>query len=661
MKNIVSALLLTASVLTINAQEKDPVLLTIGDKEVNLSEFNAIFNKNNSKEKVTDESIQEYLDLYIKFKLKVSEAEDLGYDTLPKFTKELAGYRAQLALPYLTDKEVTDALIKEAYERMKLDVRASHILIKVGENSSPQDTLAAYNKAIKLRKAILAGEDFASVAKENSTDPSAQKNAGDLGYFSAMHMVYPFESAAFETKIGDVSMPVRTKFGYHIIKVVDKREARGTIRVAHIMVKTDKKAIAKERSSSDAHELKINEIYEKLKNGEDFEALAKQFSDDSGSARRGGELPEFNTGKMVENFENTAFSLAKDGDFSKPIKTDFGWHIIKRLELKKIDSFEKLEESIKAKVARDSRSNKSKKALLQKIKDQNGFVENLKERNDFYKLVDKKSLLAGTWDASKAAKFNKLMFGFYAKDGDKFEYTQSDFAEDFAKTKYANSKDKNVSIEAEVNRVYAKILSNKAVAFKDSRLSKTSDEFRLLMQEYRDGILLFDLTDEKVWSKAVKDSIGLDAFYQKNKDKYMWEERAEATLYICNDAAVAKNVTKLLKKRAKKAYTNDDLLKMTNVESQLSLKIEEGKYSKGDNDEVDKALWEKGAISNINKEKTVVIVEVKNVLAPEAKLLSEIRGLITSDYQNYLEQEWVSALKAKYTVVVNKDVLKLVK
>ncbi len=659
MKNIVSALLLTASVLTINAQEKDPVLLTIGEKGVNLSEFNAIFNKNNSKEKYNEESVKEYLDLYIKFKLKVREAEDLGYDTLPKFTKELAGYRGQLALPYLTDKEVTDGLIKEAYNRMKLDVRASHILIKVDENASSQDTLAAYNKAIKTRKRILAGEDFVAVAKEVSTDPSAQKNGGDLGYFSVLHMVYAFETAAFETKVGDISLPVRTKFGYHIIKVVDKREARGSIKVAHIMVKTGKGAVS--HVKGDAPKLKIEEIYGKLKDGEDFAVLAKQYSDDTGSAKRGGELPEFNTGKMVETFENTAFGLAKNGDYSEPIKTDFGWHIIKRLGLKKVAPFEELEESIKAKVARDSRSNRSKKALLQKIKDENGFVENIKERNDFYKLVNKEDYLKGTWEAEKAAKYTKLMFAFYAKDGDKFEYTQADFAADFAKSKYSNRNNKNVNVELEINRVYAKILSNKAVAFKDSRLSKTSDEFRLLMQEYRDGILLFDLTDEKVWSKAVKDSSGLDAFYEKNKENYMWAQRAEATLYICNDATIAKNVNKLLKKRSKKAYTNDDLLKMTNVESQLALKIEEGKYSKGDNVEVDKAAWEKGTLSNINREKAIVIVEVKNILVPEAKLLKEIKGLITSDYQNHLEKEWVSNLKSKYAVVVNNDVLKLVK
>ncbi|MGB0886927.1 MAG: peptidylprolyl isomerase [Vicingaceae bacterium] len=660
MKKIVSILLLAISVLTVNGQEKDPVLLKIGGKDVLLSEFNAIYNKNNSKEK-TQESIQEYLDLYIKFKLKVREAEDLGYDTVPKFKKELNGYRGQLSLPYLTDKEVTESLIEEAYERMKWDVKASHILFKVDENASAQDTLIAYKKALQARKRVVGGEDFSSVAKEVSSDPSVQKNGGNLGYFTAFHMVYPFESGAFNTKVGEVSLPIRSKFGYHIIKVIDKRPSRGLIKVAHIMVKSNKKGqeVAK---NAKIEEEKINEIYNKIiTEKQDFATLAKQYSDDTGSAKKGGELPEFNAGKMVESFENAAYGLANDGDVSKPIKTDFGWHIIKRLSLKQIGSFDELKESIKVKVARDTRSNKSKASLLKKIKDENGFVENIKERNDFYQLVDKESYIKGSWEASKAKKHTKLMFGFYAKDGDKFEYTQTDFANDFAKKKNAVRPNQVVNIEADINRTYAKTLYNKAVAFKDSRLSKTNKEFKLLLQEYRDGILLFDLTDEKVWSKAVKDSLGLYNFYEKNKGNYMWGERVDATLYTCSNEQVATKLKKLLSKRSKKAYTNEDLLKMINIDSQLALKIETNKYAKGDNAIVDKAKWEKGASSNVVDGERVIIVEVKEVLKPTPKKIDEIKGLITSDYQNYLEQEWIKELEAKYKVEVNQEVLKLVK
>jgi peptidyl-prolyl cis-trans isomerase SurA len=660
MKKVVLTLLLAVFVLSINAQEKDPVLLKIGGKEVKLSEFNAIFNKNNSNENSTDESVQDYLDLYVKFKLKVREAEDLGYDTLPKFKNELKGYRKQLAQPYLTDKKVTEGLIKEAYDRMNQDIRASHILINVAEDAAPSDTLAAYNKALQARKKISTGEAFENVAKQFSEDPSAQKNGGDLGYFSALHMVYPFETVAYKTKVGDVSMPTRTRFGYHIIKIVDKRAARGTIRVAHIMVKAGRNDSAEVAASK---KQKINEIYEKIANGTaDFADLAKQFSDDKGSSRKGGELPEFNAGKMVEEFETSAFNLSKDGDVSQPIQTDFGWHIIKRLGLKELGSYEELYNTIKAKVARDSRSNKSKEALLKKIKEDNGFVEIIKERNDFYKLITKEEYLAGSFKTEKASKYNKLMFGFYTKDGDKFEYTQTDFAKHLANQKHGKSKNANkLNVKAEINRAYEKILEEAAINFKDTRLSKTNKEFRLLMQEYRDGILLFDLTDEKVWSKAVKDTSGLEAFYENNKNNYMWGERVDATIYSCNSEAVAKDVSKMLKKKAKKGYSNDDILKMVNTESQLSLKIEEGKYSKKDNDSVDKALWNIGATSKMKVEKSVMIVVVNTVLPVQPKELKEIKGLITSDYQSHLEQEWVKILQAKYQVEVNKEVLKLVK
>jgi peptidyl-prolyl cis-trans isomerase SurA len=658
MKKIVSVLLLSIVALTTNAQENDPVLLTIGGKEVKLSEFNAIFNKNKTEEKSTAEAVDEYLDLYIKFKLKVREAEELGYDTLPKFINELKGYRKQLAQPYMTDKEVTESLIKEAYERMKHDVKASHILIMLDAEAMGTDTVEAYAKISKARKRVLSGEPFDKVAKELSEDPSAKNNGGNLGYFSALHMVYPFESAAYITEVGKVSKPVRSKFGYHIVKVEDKRPARGTIKVAHIMVKTGDNDAG--NTSDGTEKQKIFEIYEKIKAGEDFGALAKQFSDDKNSAKRGGELPEFNAGKMVAEFEEASFALKNDSDFSEPFKTQYGWHIVKRLGLKNLEEYDVIYNTLKAKVGRDSRSNKTMVSLLAKIKAENNFKENIKERNDFYKLISMEEFKTGTWKAEKANKYSKVMFGFYAPDGEKKEYTQTDFANRIERQRVGDP-NKKINLKSEINKVYREEVKKAALDFKDSRLSKTNEDFRLLMNEYRDGILLFDLTDEKVWSKAVKDSAGLYSFYEKNKNNYMWGKRVDATIYSCSDEAVAKKVQKILKKKVKKGYTNKQILDMVNTDSQLALNIENDKYSKGDNESIDKAIWEENTKSTFNTDNGTVIVEVNKVLGPEPKALEDIKGLITSDYQNHLEKEWVKELKKKYKVEVKQEVLKLVK
>lgn len=662
MRKISLLLLFAVTSFLVKAQDNDPILLTIKDKNVLLSEFNAIFKKNNTKDtKITEEAVKEYLDLYIKFKLKVTEAEELGYDTTDAFVKELEGYRKQLIQPYLSDREVTEGLIKEAYERMKYDVNASHILFSVGADALPKDTLAAYNKALKAKSRIMKGESFEKIAEELSLDPSAKNNKGNLGYFTALHMVYPFESAAYNLKVGEISNPVRTRFGYHIIKLNDKRAARGTIRVAHIMLQCAKDATEDQVKEK---EQKINEIFSKLKEDPNqFKALAKQYSDDKSSGSRGGELAPFSTGKMVPEFEEASFSLKTDGEISVPIKTDFGFHIIQRLELIEIDTYENLYNTLKSKVSRDSRANKSKEVVIDRIKNENKFKEQLAERNDFYKVITEEDLTKGTWTADKAKGLSKLMFGFYAVDGDKSEFTQADFAKYIEDNKPRINPKTSPNVIEEVNKLYNKVLEEIALKFKEERLPKTNLEYKLLLQEYRDGILLFDLTDKKVWSKAIKDTTGLKEFYENNKNNYMWGERVDATIYKCNSDETHLKLQKILKKKAKKGYSNDDILKMINVDSQLALSIEEGKFEKGQNENIDACDWVKGLTSNVDNEneKSKNIIVINEVLQPEPKLLKEVRGLVTSDYQNYLEKEWVSELKSKYKVTVNNEVLKLVK
>ena len=323
---------------SITAQKKDAVFIDFGDEQVTKSEFKRVYQKNNSGEIISKSTVDEYLDLYINFKLKVKEAEAKGMDEDPAFISELKGYRKQLAQPYLTAEGILEELKKEAYERLQYDIKASHILVAVAEDAKPEDTLAAYRKALKIRKQLAGGEDFAQAAKVYSDDPSVKTNGGNLGYFTAFYMVYPFETAAYNTPEGELSKVVRSQFGYHILKVVDKREAVGNIKVAHILISNDK-----ELSKTDDPEGKIKEIYAKIKDGEDFGSLASQFSDDTRSASSGGQLPMFGVGRMVPEFEEVAFSLEEDGDVSEPFETPYGWHIVKRIEQAPIGSFKSVE------------------------------------------------------------------------------------------------------------------------------------------------------------------------------------------------------------------------------------------------------------------------------------------------------------------------------
>ncbi|HEX8514841.1 MAG TPA: peptidylprolyl isomerase [Bacteroidia bacterium] len=645
--------LLTLACITISScfaqtANKDAVLMTVGDTKVTVGEFENVYHKNNNKETSGDtKSLNDYVDLFVNFKLKVKEAEELGLDTAKAFKDELLGYRKQLAQPYLTDKDVNEKLLQETYNRMQEDIHAAHILVKVSETALPKDTLLAFNKIMEYRKRILKGEDFASVARESAAngDPSAKENGGDLGYFTSLQMVYPFETMAFNTKVGDVSMPVRTRYGYHIIKVIDRRKAQGEVLVGHIMVKTTP-GMNKEDSLNAF--TKITEIYNKLKAGAKFDDLAQQFSDDKASAKKGGELPWFGTGKMPLEFEKASFAIANKGDFSQPVKTKYGWHVVKLIDKRGLASFEEMKNELKGKVSKDSRSQAGKSSLIAKIKSEYKFKENLKMRDEFYKVVDT-TLFDGRWDSSKAAKLNKPMFNL----GDKV-YTQADFA---AFIKSHQSKRPKADLQMVVNQFYKQFVDESAVAYEESRLDQKYPEFKALMQEYRDGILLFELTDEKVWSKAVKDTAGSKAFYEKNKMNYMWDERADATVYTAADEKIAKQVRSLLKKKK----TEKEIVAEVNKNSQLNLQTDSKIFTKGENEYVDKN-WNPGTSADIkDKDGKIVIVVVNKLLKPEPKSYQDSKGMVTADYQNHLEKEWLEALRKKYPVTIDKAVLATVK
>lgn len=633
---------LSCASLNAFSQNKKATILTIDGESITLEEFDNIFRKNNRDSVITQASLDEYMQLFINFKLKVKEARTLGLDTVAKFKTELEGYRAQLARPYLTDTDVLNELMHEGYDRLNQEIHASHILIKCDPNSSPEDTLKAFNKAMDIRNQILNGSDFTIVAKDRSEDPSAKENGGDLGYFTAFQMVYPFEDAAYKANTGDLTMPVRTRYGYHIIKIIDKRTARGEIHVAHIMIKEKK-----EEGGAANAEAKATEIYQKLLAGEKFDDLAAKFSDDGSSAKKGGELPWFGTNKMVIEFEEASFALKNDEEISKPFKTSYGWHIVKRLGYKPVASYQEMEKEIKGKVSKDQRAEKTKASFVAKLKKQYNFSYN----QDVANLIAAKAD-TNVFNGTMKLKKKELKMVLCTVDGK--SYKVADFQKSITSKMRVKTKQTPAEYVLEETKMFAE---NSLLKYEDSKLEGKYDAFRLLMNEYREGILLFELTDQKVWTKAVKDTTGLQAYYNTNKSNYMWPERAEVAIYTCATADIANKVRMMLSEGADNVKIANEI----NKDTQLNLQVEEGLFAKEDKDILSQVEWKAGISQNINYNDQVVIVLVKNVVASTPKKLSESKGLVTSDYQTYLEEQWIKELRAKYKFTINQDVLHSIK
>ncbi len=645
--------------LSFHAYSQNDTLLTINNKPISEGEFLRIYQKNNNTGNVVDKkTVEEYLDLFINFKLKVAEAESRGMDTLPKFLKEFNGYKVQLEKPYFTDKKVDERLVKEAFDRQQFDVRASHILIMVAKDATPADTLAAYNKIKAIRKQIVEGKkDFVAVAKQKSEDPSAKQNGGDLGYFTVFQMVYPFENAAYNTKVGEVSDIVRTRYGYHILKVVDKRPAKGEVQVAHIMIAVPKEA---DSTKIKAAKVKIDMIYSKLQKGEKFKDLAQLYSDDKGSAKNGGQLQWFGTGRMVPEFENTAFGLKNKGDYSKPVRTNFGWHIIQLIDKKAPKKFDESEKTLRTRIDKDMRARTSKDAVINRLKKEYNYSPNTKRLADFYRVIDQ-SIFSGNWNKDQAKKLNKSLFSLNDS-----VYNQQAFVEYLAKN--SSQKRNKGSVKDFINKFYNLFVENELKAVERVHLSEKYPEYRYLLQEYHDGILLFDLTDKEVWTKAIEDSVGLENFYEKNKNNYKWGQRVEAQVYSVKDAKVLAKLKKLLLKKNAKGYTKEFILQSLNKKDSTAAEfVKENIYSKGDYSIIDKADETLKFFENQDLKTPLIfdvdnkVVYVSKIIPIENKQLNEAKGQITADYQDYLEKQWIEVLRKKYTVSVNKAVWSKIK
>ncbi|MDP2159020.1 MAG: peptidylprolyl isomerase [Flavobacterium sp.] len=633
------------------AQQNKPkeVLFTIDNTPYYTDEFVRVYNKN--LDLVKDESqkdLDQYLELYLGYKLKVVKAKQLELHTKPNYINELQSYRGQLAKNYLTDSKVTNELVTEAYERMQKEIRASHILVLVDENASPADTLKAYNKILDYRNRIMAGEDFGTLAQQYSEDPSAKENKGDLGYFSAFRMVYSFEDAAYKTPVGKVSKPIRTRFGYHVLKVHDERANRGEVTVAHIMLMHSDKEDPEENKQI---QQKIQDIYKKLQQGEAFETLAQQFSQDQSSSMRGGVLSRFGSGQLSsEIFENTAFSLTPEKPLSAPIQTQFGWHIVKLIEKHEMKSFEALRTEIETKISRDERSRIITESMNEKLRKKYP----LKRQEKLYQTVRKAitdKVYTQSWELPADMKpYQGVLVSFDTKT-----LTGEDFLNYILTYQKQNESLKPLSkwidyhydnfIEIQLNQYY------------DSNLEKEFPEFASVMDEYRDGLLLFDLMEQEIWQRAKTDTIGLQQFYDKNIKNYQWKNRYDVMVASTTNEAVAKKAHALLKKKADAAQLKAKL----NTPETVSIMVAEGVFEEGNETLPKTVTYTKGLQPIVKEGDYFYTVTVNNVLPAGPKTLEESRGRVINDYQNYLESNWVSELKKEFTIQVNQDVFTAVK
>lgn len=631
-----SILIIISILFTTNIFSQE-TLMTINDEKISINEFENIFYKNNEDIEITKEYLDEYIDLFINFKLKVKESKELGYDTLSSFIKELDGYKKQLSKPYLRDNNFNENLFNEALERIQFDINASHILIKIENN----DAKSALNEALSIRNQIISKEiSFSDAAVKYSDDEYVLDSKGNLGYFTAFMMLYDFESVAYNSSIGEVSVPVKTQYGYHLILVNDKRKAVGERKVAHIMFKTGKGANTKKINESYK---KASETYDLLTKGDKFVEVAERFSEDRSTAVKGGVLPSFGVGKMVREFEEATFSLKLPGDFSKPFQTPYGWHIVMLLEDNPVKLDDDLFLSVKQKIEKDSRSKLSNEFMITKLKDLYN-IKIYKENFNFLRKIAVKEVSKSAWDNELLIDGDKKIFKIESKSYSLKEL--SDFI--------INNQKKNNDFD----QLYIEFLNLSLLSYEESQLESKYPEFKNLLKEYKEGILLFDITNNNVWKKAVEDSAGLSNYFNENLSDYKWNERLDVSIFTCLNYNVSYKVRNQLYKLKRGLIKDIDVLNKINSSSPLNVQLVSGQFSKNENNIVDQIVWKKGISKSVkNDDGSYTVVFVHDILNARAKNLNETKGKVISDYQKFLDLTWIKFLRSKYKVELNKNLL----
>lgn len=644
--------------LSAQSSEDSRILMSVDDHAVTAAEFMHAFYKNYNQVQDEEQKKPEvYLELFKLYKMKVRAAYDLGLDTLPAYQKELAEYRYQLSRPYFTDTLAGEILIKEAFEHMQNEIRASHILIGVGRTASPADTLAAFNRAKDILAEIASGSiSFDAAAKKYSTDPSAKSNGGDLGYFGPFQMVYEFEKTAYSTGLGSCSDVFRTDFGYHILKVSGKRPSQGEVEVAHIMLarssarpntEVDLNITGLNDSLPMGPEQRIEEIYKKLQKGESFESLAKRYSNDVRSGVNGGKLPRFGRGKMLREFEREAYALEKEGDFSKPFETPYGFHIMKLLRKYPADDYHLNYPYLKQKVEKDKRSKQIDTSIAPSLEKRYSIGLNQELMEHIERLPSDLGLLEVFErlnekfdDATVVLRIEEKEYligqckGHIEQKGEAIKSAQQNSRSQFNEFKRAM-----------------------LIEYYEEDLENIYPEFSALMREYREGILLFNLLQREVWNKAVSDSEGLDMYYKAHAEKYRWGLRADIVMADCRDKSIADTISKFLEG----GVAIDSIKARVNEGARINARFKVGLYSL-DNKSLPQTFEAKPGIRQYKGQNNrVTLVYVKNLVDPQTKSFQEARPEIISDYQKFLEHDLNARLQEKYQVKLNRRTWKWIK
>jgi len=619
------------------------VLMTVAGREVEAGEFIRMYNK--SPEPGGNADLDKFIRQFIEFKLKVAEALAEGYDTTKEFINELDGYRKQLAQSYLTDNDIKDKMLQEAYKRSLTEIKASHILIACPAGAPPADTLKAFKKALSLRQRILDGESFENVAMEASDDKSIRLNHGNLGYFSVFQMIKPFEDAAYSLETGSISLPVRSSFGYHIIQVTGKRPSRGKVRVAHIM----KSAPAGSPDSINRiAKQKIDSLLRLLQNGASFSKLAADFSDDRNSAARGGELSPFGAGEIIPDFSEAAFSLKDTGYISAPVQTIYGYHLIKLLEKFPAQTFEQAKPYLESKIRPSDLMSYGKKSFVNQLKKEYNFTTN---PNAYQWFVSNSDTLL----SSAKRKFDRqtLPAGNIYTFADQ-KLTCIEFA-DYLESKAGSGAPEDPVIF--VKQGIESSLSDQILHYEDSILEEKYPEFRYLMDEFHDGILLYNLSSDKIWNIGPEDSSSLRKFYESNKSRYLSKESIEAKKYSLRGTEGKNELEKYVKKYESQPDGDKSLYEKFDRNNDSLLVINEGTWYKGDEEDMDLIPWAKG-IYNLDRNGIRSVIIVNKVNEPVILPLEEVKAEVMSDYQDWLNSEWIKQLTKKYTVKIDNPVLK---